>query len=134
MNTPELISSLLPHQVFVFGSNTQGAHYGGAARIAHEKFGAEWNLPEGPSGQTYAIPTIVLEEGKVLAEALQESIERFIDFAAQHPEQTFLLTKIGCGIAGWHLHEVRDLLWAAVAACGREALPENVVIPWEFER
>ena len=49
MITPEFITRLEPDEIFVFGSNLAGFHGGGAARIAYEKFGAEWGvaLPEG---------------------------------------------------------------------------------------
>lgn len=40
--TPERITELKPNEVFVFGSNLAGAHAGGAARIAMERFGAVW--------------------------------------------------------------------------------------------
>ena len=62
--TPENIVELKPNEVFVFGSNTLGQHYGGAARVAHQKFGAKWGLAEGLSGQTYAIPTIDFDDWK----------------------------------------------------------------------
>ena len=56
--TPERIEELSSGEIFVFGSNLNGNHYGGAARIAYEKFGAEWGVAEGLSGSTYAIPTL----------------------------------------------------------------------------
>ena len=54
--TPEHITSLQPNEIFVFGSNLQGMHGGGAAYVAHRKFGAIWGQPEGIQGQSYAIP------------------------------------------------------------------------------
>ena len=56
--TPDNITSLAPHEVFVFGSNLAGAHAGGAARVAARKFGAVWGQGEGLQGQSYAIPTM----------------------------------------------------------------------------
>ena len=56
--TPNHIDSLKPNQVFVFGSNSAGAHYGGAARTAVQKFGAIMGQGEGLQGQSYAIPTM----------------------------------------------------------------------------
>lgn len=38
--TPENIQELKENQIFVFGSNMNGNHAGGAARLAVEKFGA----------------------------------------------------------------------------------------------
>ena len=40
--TPDYITRLEPNEIFVFGSNLAGFHGGGAARIAYEHFGAEW--------------------------------------------------------------------------------------------
>ena len=40
--TPNYIVSLEDNEVFVFGSNLEGHHIGGAARIAKEHFGAVW--------------------------------------------------------------------------------------------
>ncbi len=38
--TPENITSLERDDIFVFGSNLEGRHLGGAARVALDKFGA----------------------------------------------------------------------------------------------
>ena len=59
--TPEWIAALKPNEIFVFGSNLAGRHAGGAARIATDKFGAEWGVGVGRTGQTYAIPTMKVE-------------------------------------------------------------------------
>ena len=45
--TPNFITTLAPNEVFVFGSNLQGMHGGGAARVAYNKFGAEWGVGVG---------------------------------------------------------------------------------------
>ena len=55
--TPERIVSLAENEIFVFGSNLAGAHGGGSARIAYDKFGAVWGNGVGIQGQSYAIPT-----------------------------------------------------------------------------
>lgn len=47
--TPAYVSELSKCEIFVFGSNLEGRHRGGAARTAHEKFGAEWGVGDGPS-------------------------------------------------------------------------------------
>lgn len=56
--TPEFITHLNEGEIFVFGSNLAGMHGGGAARVAHRYFGAEWGVGVGSTGQTYAIPTM----------------------------------------------------------------------------
>ncbi|MGJ9414136.1 hypothetical protein ACHAAC_15645 [Aeromicrobium sp. CF4.19] len=112
--TPAKITELAEDEVFVFGSNASGAHGGGAALVAHRTFDAEWGVGEGLTGSTYALPTM---EGP---DAFRAAAERFVAVAREHPELTFLLTKVGCGIAGHAEDEVRP--WFADT-------PPNVVKP-----
>ena len=93
---PKWINHLSGCEVFVFGSNLQGHHGGGAARIAYEKFGAEWGVGDGPTGRCYAIPTM---HGGL--EEIRPYVKKFVEYAMAHPDQRFLLTRIGCGIAGF---------------------------------
>ena len=86
--TPDHIRSLKDNEIFVFGSNLQGMHGGGAARVAVD-------------------------------------VEEFIQFAQQHPELTFLVTKIGCGIAGFTPQEIAPLFAGAVEV-------ENIHLPEDF--
>lgn len=118
MNTPENIIELAEGEIFVFGSNSGGLHAGGAAAAARARFGAVWGQGEGLQGRSYAIPTM---EG---LPALEAAVARFLVFAAEHPELTFWVTKIGTGIAG---HPI-----AAIAPLFRERTA-NVVVPVEFE-
>ena len=48
--TPERILELKGNEIFVFGSNLAGAHCGGAARLAYERFGAVWGEGVGLHG------------------------------------------------------------------------------------
>ena len=118
--TPENITSLEEKEVFVFGSNLQGGHGGGAAAAAVRYFGAIWGQGVGMQGQCYAIPTM---HGGV--DAIRPYVDEFIDYAIQHPELTFLVTRIGCGIAGFKDSEMAPLFSAALD------LP-NVVLPKSF--
>ena len=120
--TPEFITSLQPNEVFVFGSNLAGFHGGGAAHIAHAKFGAIWGQGVGMQGQSYAIPTM---QGGV--ETIQPYVDQFIDYARQHPEDRFLVTRIGCGIAGFTDEESAPLFHEAVDV-------ENIRLPIEWWR
>jgi len=90
------IQELSMCEIFVFGSNLAGQHYGGAARTAYEKFGAEWGVGAGRAGQTYAIPTM---HGGI--DDIKPYVDEFIEYARNHPNNRFLLTRIGCGIAGF---------------------------------
>ena len=118
--TPEFISELNDREIFVFGSNLQGMHGGGAARVAHRKFGAEWGVGVGLTGQTYAIPTM---QGGV--ETIAPYVDEFIEFASNHKELKFYVTRIGCGIAGFRDEEIAPLF--------RNALGEaNIILPQTF--
>ena len=116
-NGMEFIDELDEGEVFVFGSNGFGAHNGGAAAMAVAKFGAIYGQAEGLQGQSYAINTM---DG---FEVMAEQVERFIEFAKKHPELKFLVTEIGCGIAGYTPEEVAPLF---------KDVPENVVLPNTF--
>ena len=118
--TPEHIESLQPNEIFVFGSNLQGHHLGGAARQALKKFGAIFGRGYGLQGQSYAIPTM----GMSIPE-IKWHVEHFIHFADQHPELTFLVTRIGCGIAGFQDEDIAPLFASAYS------LP-NVYLPASF--
>ena len=60
--TPDFVESLEQNEVFVFGSNPNGMHAGGASLMALRKFGAKWGKAEGMQGQSYAIPTDIRGE------------------------------------------------------------------------
>lgn len=81
--TPKVVVDLLPNEVFVFGSNAAGLHGGGAALIAHQRFGAVWGEGRGHHGQTYAIDTM---SG---LEVIATEASAFISYAAAHPELRF---------------------------------------------
>ena len=100
---PDLITTLRPGQIIVIGSNIHGEHRAGAAKFAHENFGLRWGVGEGLSGQTYALPTM---EGPA---ALRAAVMRFLGYAELSHDLTFLLTKVGCGIAGYREEDVAAL-------------------------
>lgn len=114
------IIKLQPNEIFVFGSNLAGMHGGGAARLAYQKFGAVWGQGVGLHGQSYAIPTM---QGGV--EAIQPYVDEFIEFAKQHPQLKFLVTEIGCGIAGFIPAEIAPLFEKAKEV-------ENIYLPERF--
>jgi hypothetical protein len=118
--TPERINELKDNEIFVFGSNLGGYHGGGAARVAMEKFGAIYGQGVGLQGQSYAIPTM---QGGV--ETIKPYVDEFISFAKNHKEFTFLVTRIGCGIAGFKDSEIAPLF--------REAMNiDNIILPRHF--
>lgn len=134
--TPECIDTLADNEVFVFGSNRNGNHYGGAARIAYERFGAEWGVGEGHTGQSYALPTLDENMERVTEDELIDSFAKLIAYADDNRQLTFLVTKVGCGIAGWDIEDVKHCFWKGVAAASPDpewrGIPSNVIIPEEF--
>lgn len=132
--TPEAVGHLRPGEVFVFGSNRNGDHYGGAAHVAYERFGAQWGVGEGLTGRSYALPTLDESMSRVSPDDLEESFRKLIACAEAHPDLTFLLTKVGCGIAGWSVDEVGDALWRAAKGYFAAEAPQlrNIVLPREF--
>ena len=118
--TPERITELKANEVFVFGSNLNGFHAGGAARIAMEKFGAVWGKGVGLQGQSYAIPT--MQGG---GETIKPYVDEFVQFVKSHDELTFYVTRIGCGIAGFNDKDIAPLFADALNM-------ETVILPKPF--
>lgn len=142
--TPENITRLKKNQIFVFGSNLSGMHGAGAAAQA-VKFGAEMGVGWGLTGKTYAIPTLKFSDKKkrvwssyhkkmiwshVLEKLdldyLETFVDQFIKFAKDNPDLEFLVTKIGCGIAGFTCDEISNLF-------KNKDLPTNIIFPKEFK-
>lgn len=114
------ITTLQPNEIFVFGSNLSGMHGGGAARLAYQKFGAIWGQGVGLQGQSYGIPTM---QGGV--DTIKPYVDEFIEFAKTHPQLNFLVTEIGCGIAGFSVEEIAPLFEQAIEV-------ENIYLPERF--
>ena len=125
--TPDNIQELKENQIFVFGSNMNGNHAGGAAKLAVEKFGAIMGQAEGIQGKSYAIPTLDEDMEKVTEEDLINHLANLRHFANEHPEKEFLLTAIGTGIAGFDTNYMAYMVL-------RANLPGNVTIPEEFSK
>src|SRR5574344_148125 len=114
------IDILEEHEIFVFGSNLAGRHGGGAARAANMKFGAEWGVGVGLTGQSYAIPTM---QGGV--ETIKPYVDEFISFVQAHSEFFFFVTRIGCGIAGFKDRDIAPLFAEAMKL-------DNICLPESF--
>lgn len=119
--TPSDISALGNDEVFVFGSNLGGFHGGGAARVALDKFGAEWGNGVGIQGQSYAIPTM---QGGV--ETIRPYVDDFIKYACRNTDKFFFVTRIGCGIAGFDDADIAPL-FANAMGIDNICLPETFV-------
>lgn len=118
--SPQWITTLADDEIFVFGSNLEGLHGGGAALLAYERFGAVWGQGTGLQGKSYGIPTM---HGGI--DTIAPYVDEFIAFAREHKELKFLVTEIGCGIAGFTAREMAPLF--------RDALDiENIYLPQRF--
>lgn len=111
--------------IFVFGSNRQGIHGAGAAREAHIVWGAKIGVAEGLSGDSYAIITKELRrnEPPVTLEEVKNGVQKFLKFATENPKVCFIVTAIGCGLAGFNTKDIAPLF---------KNSPENVYLPARF--
>lgn len=124
--TPENITVLEKNEIFVFGSNLAGHHGAGAARLANREFGAVYYVGVGRTGSCYAIPT---KDEKIMPmpiDAIRPYVKQFYKYASAHPELTFLVTKIGCGLAGNSIEDISPLF------VPENGLHPNVILPAEF--
>lgn len=112
-------------KIFVFGSNREGRHGKGAALEAKRHYGAIYGRPRGLQGRSYAIitkelrrdyPAVTLQEVKV-------QVDQFLDFARQCPHYSFVVSPIGCGLAGFKPEQIGPLF---------KGHPDNVHLPEQF--
>lgn len=110
--TPGVIRDLAKNQVFVFGSNEAGRHGRGAAYTA-KQWGARNGVGYGLEGQTFAIPTKDSNIRTLPLKKIHEYVEKFTQFAITHPQYHFLVTRIGCGLAGYTPQEIAPMFFTA---------------------
>lgn len=123
--SPENIIKLLPNEIFVFGSNYMGKHGKGAAYTAYKQFGAKWGIARGLQGNSYGIPTKGYDLRKALPlSKIEEEIKLFLLFAKENPQFNFLVTEIGCGLAGYTPKDIAPLF-------SQDCL-DNVYLPKRF--
>ena len=103
--------------IFVFGSNLAGRHGKGAALTARWQYGAQYGVGAGPTGQAYALPTKDHNLRTLPLAAIEQAVQRFLRYAAAHPELTFQVTRIGCGLAGYTDAQIAPMFQAAPANC-----------------
>jgi len=133
--TPENITELGPNEVFVFGSNSEGVHGKGAALMAKNKFGAKQGQAEGLQGKSYAIITKKdwsVEKSSTLDE-IGEGLADFFEFANNHPELKFYMTKLGSSLAGYTVEEIKSQIKEINDINGGNYIPDNVILPAGYE-
>lgn len=114
------ITRLQPGEVFVFGSNLAGIHGAGAALQAVKCFGAKYGVGEGLAGKSYAFPTLDKRLKKLPFERMEAARDTLYAACRENPDMRFLLTKVGCGLAGYPESEMSSLFTAA---------PANLILP-----
>lgn len=123
--TPTYITALRLGEIFVFGSNLAGIHGAGAAKTALVKFGARNTIGFGRVGDTYAIPTKDHEIKRLSLGDIKPFVNYFLQYARLKPNLTFLVTPIGCGLAGYTPEQIAPMFKAAIEL-------DNVCLPEEF--
>lgn len=125
------LSHFVEQAVFVFGSNRQGIHGAGAALFALRYRAAQTGQGEGFAGQSYALPTKHTPNDAAPDFALlQESVVRFLKFAQVRPWLSFMVTRVGCGLAGFADAEVAPLFAQASSNCYLPSLVHNTIVAW----
>ncbi len=123
--TPENITELKENEIFVFGSNLSGYHGAGAAKQAM-LWGAVWGQGVGLQGKTYAIPTKDYGIVRTLTiTEIEPYVNIFIFLAKEYSYYNFLVTKIGCGLAGHATKNIARLFIEAGSV-------ENISLPEDF--
>lgn len=130
--TPENITELKPHEIFVFGSNLAGRHGAGAALIAPEKFGARPGYGWGLMGQCYALPTKDDDLKPLPLEHIWANIALFTGYAMASPQRHYLVTAIGCGLAGYTPEQVAPAFTESGYVPNASYIPKNISLPASF--
>lgn len=135
--TPENIQELKPNECFVFGSNLAGRHGKGAALLAKEKFGAVpgrgWGLMM-PRAASYALPTKDENLKPLSLGEIGQNIALFEGFAKATPFREYLVTAIGCGLAGYQPEDIAPLFIGHEYVWSLGGLPVNMSLPESFWR
>lgn len=122
---PDDIQFLDRNEIFVFGSNLLGRHGAGAADLAYRKYGAVTGIGVGPAGKSFAIPTKGVDIETLPIEQVKYFVDYFLRVAERCPKRHFLVTKIGCGLAGFKVEEIAPLFSGAIKL-------RNVYLPKDF--
>lgn len=102
---------------FVFGSNEAGRHGAGAAKYALQQKGATYGVGMGPSGNSYALPTMDWKIRQLPVEVIKHYVDRFIVFARYNPDVLFQVTAVGCGLGGHYHKDIAPLFKYAPDNC-----------------
>lgn len=119
-----MITQLAPNEIFVFSSNLAGRHGAGAARQAHKQFGAQMGCGEGITGSCYAFPTLDETLRQLPIHRIEQAREALFSECRSRPTLRFLLTKVGCGLAGYPEEQMSVLFTNP---------PANLILPEDWK-
>jgi len=126
--TPDNITKLSDTEIFVFGSNYAGRHGRGAALLAVRKFGAINGKGTGLMGRSYGIATKDRNIKTLPLASIEAQVDKFMIFASKNKDKKFLVTEIGCGLAGYKIKDIAPMFL-------KHSIPDNVSLPkrfWDF--
>jgi hypothetical protein len=103
--------------IFVFGSNLAGRHGKGAALFARKNYGAKLGVGRGRTGNAYAIPTKDADLRPLALLQIEREVNDFLSYAIAHMDEKFLVTKIGCGLAGYTNEQIAPFFHDAPVNC-----------------
>lgn len=142
------IQTLKDNGVFVFGSNPQGWHGAGTAKIALDNFGAVKGNGRGIQGQSYALVTKNLKAGwkekstgivyekegfqSVSAKQIVDNLKELYDFARSNPNKDFFIAykNDSHNLNGYTSKEMLDFF---IEAAEGKHLPNNIAISNTFK-
>ena len=101
------ITKLEPNEIFVYGANLAWIQGAGAARQAL-KFGAVYGRG-GLVGQTYGIPTKDKNLKTLPLSEIKHYIDIFEGVVRDRQDLTFLITKVGCGLANYQDWQIKPM-------------------------
>lgn len=107
----------MPKQVFVFGSNTAGVHGAGAAQYAYNKKGAKYGSGYGHHGDSWAIPTKDDFIESLPLDMINAFVCGFLAYATCKRKLNFMVTQIGCGLAGYKPEQIAPMFVGAPKNC-----------------
>ena len=96
-------------KIFVFGSNKSGIHGAGSALHAKRHYGAKYGIGVGRTGNSYAIPTKDANLQVLPLSEIEIYVKGFLIYATNHPELTFDVVPIGCGLAGYEAKDIAPM-------------------------
>lgn len=113
--------------IFVFGSNLLGIHKKGAALTALNEHNAIMGQGSGLQGESYAIPTKATPAITLPLCDINNFVAEFISYAEYACDDglNFIVTKIGCGLAGYEVSDIAPMFYYALDSDG-------IVLPEEF--